>query len=239
MEEAIRQRSVHNQIENSYFEVKPDTLQPRESSDPFVGENPIIYELEEYTRFQTLRETIVEILEHVWIKTGGNGADEIMVYLPGESSSSQNGTNRAMVVADGILVPDHAPFLDYDARNIQTVKVIRQTYQLGGTEYKGVLVIETTDRQYAANWESAYGTRFPYLAPAALKTYFRQGAPSPHIPDFRYQLLWEPNIQLQGPLRSFPFVTSRVPGRYEVVLEGFTSYGKPISLKTYFEVKEE
>jgi len=239
MQEAIRQRSVHNQIENSYFEVKPDTLRPREASDPFEGETPTVYKLEDYTRFPTLRETIVEILEHAWIKRGENDADDIMVYLPGESSGAQYGAKRALIVADGILVPDHAAILEYDARKINTVKIIRQNYQLGGTEYKGVLVIETTDRQYEANWESEYGTRFSYLPPAPRKAYFRQGAPSAHIPDFRYQLLWEPNIELEGPAKAFAFFTSQVPGRYKVVLEGFTTYGKPVSLKTYFEVAEK
>ena len=238
MAEAIRKRSVHNQIENSYFEVKPDTLQPREMSDPFEGETPITYSLDDYTRFPTLRETIVEILEHVWVRRGENDADDIMVYLPGESASNRNDTKRAMVVADGVLVPDHAAFLEYDARKITTVKIIRQNYQLGGTEYKGVLVVETLDGQFEANWDSEYGTRFSYLPPIPRKAYFRQGAPLPHIPDFRYQLLWEPNIELQGPSTSFRFFTSQVPGRYEVVLEGFTTYGKPISLKTYFEVTE-
>jgi hypothetical protein len=238
MEEAIRQRSIHNQIENSFFEVKPDTLQQRESSDPFEGEAPIVYELEEYTRFRTLRETIVEILEHVWIKSGGKQADEIMVYLPGESAWNAYGSIKAMVVADGILVPDHAAFLEFDARQIKTAKVIRQNYQLGGTEYKGVLVIETNDQQYETSWESIYGTRFSYLRPLPPKRYFRQGSPSPHIPDFRYQLLWEPKIRLEGPGKVFTFYTSQVPGRYEIVLEGFTTYGKPISLRTYFEVGE-
>jgi len=237
--EVIRERSVHNQIENSYFEVKPDTLQPREATDPFEGETPIIYKLEDYTRFPTLRETIVEILEHVWVRRGDDDADDIMVYLPGESASTQNDPKRAMVVADGILVPDHAAFLEYDARKIQTIRIIRQKYQLGGTEYKGVLVVETLEGQFGANWESEYGTRFPYLPPSPRKAYFQQGKPSAHIPDFRYQLLWEPHIELEGPSKSFTFYTSQVPGRYEVVLEGFTTYGKPISLKTYFEVEEE
>jgi len=239
MEGAIRQRSVHNQIENSYFEVKPDTLQPVETANLFEGETPAIYQLDDYTRFPSLRETIVEILEHVWIKRAGDDADEIMVYLPGESAGAAYGSKKAMVVADGILVPDHATFLEYDARKINTVKVIRQNYQLGGTEYKGVLLIETREGQYEDSWESESGTRFSYLPPVPRKAYFRQGTPLPHIPDFRYQLLWEPSIELNGPSKSLAFTTSQVPGRYEVVLEGFTSYGKPISLKTYFEVAED
>jgi hypothetical protein len=236
MQEVIRIRSIHNQIENSYFEAKPDTLQPRETPDPFEGETPAIYQLNDYTRFPTLRETIVEILEHVWVKKGDNREEAIMVYLPGETSSSQYGSNRAMVVADGILVPDHEAFLEYDARKIGTVKVIRQNYQLGGTEYKGMLVIETLDGQFRANWASDFGARFSYLPPALLKAYFRQDKPSAQIPDFRHQLLWEPDIRLDGSMEYFSFYTSQVPGRYVVALEGFTTYGKPISLNTYFEV---
>ncbi|NND80012.1 MAG: hypothetical protein HKN53_08935, partial [Maribacter sp.] len=57
------------------------------------------------------------------------------------------------------------------------------------------------------------------------------------VPDFRYQLLWEPQISMQDGEEVFEFYSSDVPGEYEIVLEGFTSYGKPISIRESFVVE--
>lgn len=56
-------------------------------------------------------------------------------------------------------------------------------------------------------------------------------------PDFRYQLLWLPELQLTDTQNKISFYTSDVPGTYEISLEGFTEDGKPIAVTNEFEVK--
>ncbi len=237
MAEVIRNRSIHNQIENNYFEVKPDTLIFNRTSDPFEGELPQVYELEDYTRFKTLRETIIEYIEYVWIKKDDDGTDTFYVREPMSREGTYYTTDPPLVVVDGILVPNHKALLGYDARKIKTIKVLRNKYQLGGQNYQGLVAIETIDNAYLENWDSAYGSRFSFLPTSPRKNYFRQATPSENIPDFRYQLLWEPTLALNGVAKTYSFLTSTVPGTYEVRLEGFTTFGKPISLKISFEVQ--
>ena len=57
------------------------------------------------------------------------------------------------------------------------------------------------------------------------------------IPDYRSQLLWEPNIELQRIVLRFDFFTSNNTGVYEISLEGFTFDGEPVSLKERFIVE--
>ena len=235
MAENIRKRSIHNQIENSYFEVKPDTLALAEASDPFDGQNPEIYELEDYTRFKTLRETFVEFIAFVWVKKDENGFETFFVREPGQSPDYT--PDPPLVVVDGILVPDRKVLLEYDARKIKSIKVLRDKYQLGGDNYQGMVAIETIDDMYLENWDSAYGSRFSFLPPALSKNYFRQSPGRMNVPDYRYQLLWEPEISIQGEGKSYSFYTSQVPGEYEIRLEGYTTYGKPISLSARFQVE--
>lgn len=237
MAEAIRKRSIHNQIENNYFEVKPDTLIFNETSDPFEGELPQVYELEDYTRFKTLRETIIEYIEYVWIKKDDDGTDTFYVREPMSREGTYYTTDPPLVVVDGILLPDRKSMLGYDARKIKTIKVLRNKYQLGGQNYQGMVAIETIDNTYLENWDSEYGSRFSFLPASPRKNYFRQISYSDTIPDFRYQLLWEPHISIQGVGNTYSFYTSQVPGTYEVRLEGFTTFGKPISLTTSFQVE--
>lgn len=235
----LLQRSVHNQIENSYFEVKPDTLQPVEAPDPFQGDVPMVFELDEYTRFPTLRETFVEVVNFVMVRKDAAGEDSFRVLPTVEQTGSLGDLDPPLVVMDGILVPNPGDLLEYDARLISTVKVLRGQYQIGGESYQGMVAMETIDAVYASGWESEFGERFSYLPPSSVKRYFRQAEPAAQVPDFRYQLLWEPDISIEGAGQAFTFLTSQVPGRYEVRLEGFTSYGKPISLLATLWVESE
>ncbi len=237
MAESIRERSIHNQIENSYFEVKPDTLAQAEAWDPFDGQNPETYELEDYTRFRTLRETFIEYIAFVWVKKDENGYETFFVRETGQSPDYT--PDPPLVVVDGILVPDRKVLLDYDARKVKSIKILRDKYQLGGENYQGMVAIETIDNVYLENWDTAYGSRFSFLPSSPRKKHFRQSPGKMNVPDFRYQLLWEPDISIEGASRTFTFYTSKIPGTYEVHLEGFTTFGKPISLKTYFQVREE
>jgi hypothetical protein len=237
MGEEIRQRSIHNQIENSYFEVKPDTLKAVVTVDPFEGEIPEVYELDDYTRFTTLKETLVEFIEYVWIKQDEDGEASFWVRQPDTPWDPDDTTDPPLVVVDGILVQDHNSLLGYDARKIKTIKVLRDKYQLGGVNYQGMVVIETIDATFLENWDSPHGTRFSFLPPSLEKNYFRQMKYSANVPDFRHQLLWEPKITIQGEGKSYSFYTSQVPGEYEIRLEGYTTYGKPISLSITFQVE--
>ena len=126
--------------------------------------------------------------------------------------------------------------LDYDARKIKIIKVLREQYQIAGETYQGMVAIQTIDGIYAQEWASDSGDRFSYLTPIPRKRYYRQSAKTGHIPDYRGQLLWEPDIELETEGKSFTFYTSQVPGTYEIVLEGYTSYGKPVSLKSTITV---
>jgi hypothetical protein len=235
----IRKRSIDNQVENSYFEAKPDTLEVPVASDPFEGEVPEVYNLEDYTRFATLEETLVELIEHVWVKQEDDGGATFWVRQPMAPRGPDYTTDPPLVVVDGILVPDHNGLLGYDARKIKTIRVLREKYQLGGESYQGMVVIETIDNTFSETWDVPLGTSFTFLPPSPRKNYFRQMAAPGNIPDYRSQLLWEPDITLQGGTQTYSFIASRLSGTYEVRLEGFTTYGKPITLKTYFQIEED
>jgi hypothetical protein len=237
MAEEIRRRSIYNQIENSYFEVKPDTLKFPLASDPFDGETPVVYELDDFTRFPTLRETLIEYVQFVWVKRDENGDETFWVRQPTARDGIDYTSDPPLVVVDGILVPEHNALLSYDARSIKTIRVLRGKYQLGGENYHGMVAIETLDNTFLESWDASRGARFSFLPPSPRKNYFRQAVKSEDVPDFRFQLLWEPNISLQGDLQKYTFYTSRLPGTYEVHLEGFTSFGKPISVRTSFIVE--
>ena len=59
------------------------------------------------------------------------------------------------------------------------------------------------------------------------------------IPDYRRILFWEPHVEVGDDELQFEFYTSDLTGEFEVVLGGFTTYGKPITIYKNIIVKEE
>ncbi|MNL81466.1 hypothetical protein D3C87_2085940 [compost metagenome] len=62
-------------------------------------------------------------------------------------------------------------------------------------------------------------------------------ADNARIPDFRNQLLWNPDVKLNKDSQT-SFYTSDVAGNYEIRLEGFAKNGTPVSIKELIEVKD-
>lgn len=238
MRGAIRERSIHNQIANSYNEITPDTVVAPGEEDPFFGEIPTVYNLDEFTRFPTLRETLVEIVQHVWIRRETDGSRTFWVRAPLDPAGSEYTEDPPLVTVDGVLITDHDALLDFDARRIRRIRVLREKKRLENRTYQGMVAIETIGGDFADTWSPPSGRVFPYNPPAPVKRYFRQGEGPSHHPDFRYLLFWEPRVELDSQLLEYRFRTSDVPGTYQIRLEGFTTYGKPVTLVAYIEVSE-
>jgi len=64
----IENRSVANQIENNYYKHKKDSLLSIPKTFPFYYPLQKEYVLDDYTRFPTLKETIIEVLNEVYYK---------------------------------------------------------------------------------------------------------------------------------------------------------------------------
>ncbi|MCP4977682.1 MAG: hypothetical protein GY931_16145 [Maribacter sp.] len=239
----ILQRSIHNQIENAFYGVKPDSIISIDKKDPFDGGTPEVFILDQYTRFNTLRETLVEIVENVWIKKLDNGKYTFWVREDLESYDNEYAADPPLVLVDGVFISNHDELLDYNANNIEKLSVLRDPLVLGSKEYHGMVVIKTIEGNFLESVPERKIASIPLSFPAANKNYYRQQYDQEvvskynRIPDFRYQLFWEPQFSIEKSEVSFEFYTSDVPGEYEIVLEGFTTYGKPISSRATFLVE--
>ncbi|MEW7291510.1 hypothetical protein [Aquimarina sp. 2304DJ70-9] len=239
LKDHIIDRSVHNQIDNSFFTVKPDTIQDSGNYLPFYGNHYTTYSLDEYTRFATVRETIVEIVDDVWMTkdAGGDKVFAVRGYYPTQEDYGY----KPLVIIDGIVEQEHEDFMEYDARKIKKISLVRDRYFLGTKIFEGVLIFETIEGNYSENLNKAYLLKTELLRPLAHKNYYKQQYGQEindydRIPDFRSQLLWEPSVTLSD-TKTIKFFTSDVAGDYEISLEGFTNDGVPVSLKKQFKVE--
>lgn len=241
MRNLILERSIYNQIENSYYSAKPDTLKTEQDSLPFYGfNNAEIYKLDDYTRFKTIKETFIEIITSARIRNDKDGNAEIEAY---PIEGAQNLDIPALLLVDGIYLQDTQRFIEYDALKVEEVQVIRNNYFYGSTTFQGIIAIQTINNDFLEGFTKDYVEKENIINSQLKKSYFKpdysQNRPdSGRIPDFRLQLLWEPNDNLlPNTTKQVEFYTSDVPGSYEISLEGFTTGGKAVSLTKLFTVE--
>ncbi|WP_299256632.1 hypothetical protein [uncultured Aquimarina sp.] len=237
LKDKIVKRSVYNQIDNVFYSVKPDTLQALTNAFAFHGTEIETYELDDYTRFGTVKETIVEVVESVWTKKDENENEVFVVrgYYPTVKKQSF----LPLLVVDGVFVQDHESIINYDARKIKSISFIQDRYYLGPQIFEGVVIIETIAGDYLNSINTSAKITLSSLQ--ASKKYFKQkysdDKSNNKIPDFRNQLLWQPNVKMTKGKSSIEFYTSDVVGDFEICLEGFKDNGFPISIKTYITVE--
>ncbi len=238
-------RSVHNQLENQFFSAKPDSVLLGFSIDPFDGGMPETLRLDEYTQFPTFEETLVELFSFAGYRKNGMGNDYIRIAQDFERYNEAYNNDPAIVLVDGVYIPNHEILKDFDARKIETISLIRDQFVLSGKNYQGMLSVKTYDGDFYLDYQPEVGINVDIKKPLDNKNYYKQfyaendslGYGS--IPDYRRLLLWEPHVEVKDEELQFEFYTSDLTGEFEVVFDGFTTYGKPISFKKIFVVREE
>lgn len=231
----ILQKSIHNQIENAYYKVKPDSVKSIEPINLFPEKKMQTYFLDEYTRFPTLKETIIEIIpEIVFKKTKEHSFFKIRL------NSKYN--ISPLVLLDGILIQNHEEIINYDSNKISEISYLKDEYIYGSRRFNGVIVIKTIDHVFKYREQGDYMKVIKLSKPQSIKKYFNQiyqaGNKYNRIPDYRSQLSWNPDVKLSNQKTIFTFYTSDVQGDFEISLEGFSKSGKAVSLKKMITVKD-
>ena len=230
----VKQKSLHNQIENAYNEVKQPFVKSEENNTSIFDENPnkIVYHLDDYTRFKTLKEVTVEILQDVWISE----KKDIYNFHVRDYNLEVDTDLKTLLIVDGFIVNNHADFVFFDALKIKTIEIVKEKYFFGAKKYQGIINIKTFNSAYKPYVK--VNNVFTLLKPIEEITFFSpnySSSKNEKIPDFRYQLYWNPSVKNTSD--NFSFYTSDVTGTFEIIVEGFTFDGKPICEKIFFSVK--
>lgn len=242
MKKYIVERSVHNQIENGYFGHKPDTVITSPPTFSYDHENMLIYNLDDYTRFKTIKETLVEIIDNVWSQKV-NDKNVFQVRTINGYDHSDLSNIKPLVVIDGVLIQDHDLLVNYDARKVKRISVMREKYVLGMDVYEGIIMFQTYNGDYKLPNQEEYIINTELFAPEIAKKYFKQTyspekrQATKHVPDFRYQLLWDPHFAIDEHYKTVSFYTSDIEGKFKISLNGFTEEGVSISISETFVVE--
>jgi len=197
------------------------------------------YDLDEYTRFSTISETILEFINKVRVIKVGDKR-RISVFLTEQLRYSP----RVLVLLDGVPIYDHEDILNYNPMYIKRINVYDKRYLFGGNDYESIVSFITREGNlpfFQLSSESQLlNYDFPQPTPVFLSSdYSADMAKNSRKPDFRHTLYWNPFVECSKAKNiNLSFYTSDLCGAFKVIVEGITSDGKMIKGVSYFQVPE-
>ena len=218
----------------------PDTLVeflPRRGSIFLSDELCKKYHLDDYRRFPTIRETLVEITPDLRIRKDIKGRPQIQTVLEGMVRDNTSFSGNMLVLIDGVPVKDIEKLLEFDAMLIGDILVYPYSYSLGNAIFGGVVDFVTKQGDISSfkfdrnvvivDWQ---GESYPVA-------YTCSDMPAGGD-DFRHTLYWHPQIDLpSGARKEIKVRTPSYPGTFRIVAEGVSEDGKPVRSETVLEVR--
>lgn len=237
----LQERSIELQVDNAYFTLKKDSILSKKPLEPFYDNLGTNYVLDDYTRFPTVRETFIEVIQTAAIRNVGDEHRFLVYNEYDPNGSAKFNSLDPLVLVDGILLQDNEELLNYSANNIWSIRVITEPYRYGPKIYSGLIAVTTKKNDFEPILKEGYVQKFktePALPEKiSYQPTYSENKNLARIPDYRVQLYWNPNIKLNPEDSSISFYTSDVTGLFKVTLEGYTNTGEFISVKNYFKVK--
>ena len=197
------------------------------------------YDLDEYTRFPTIAETILEYVTRLRVSRVDDRR-VITVYFEEEQQFMQKNT---LVLLDGVPIPerDHEELLlAFNPAYIKYLNIYEGRYVIGGNTYNCIVSFVT------------FQGDLPFIKLNSQMQLFNYDCPQPAVPfqspdhsvhsrkpDFRHTLYWNPFAEYGnggGQPATFSFHTSDVCGTFKVTVEGITTDGKMVRSVTRFRV---
>lgn len=235
--EALIERCLGVQIYSSLLVDSLSIYQSEDISGQLDSFTPIsTYYLDEYTRFNTLRETILEFVKGVRISK----TDDKTVIKILQPDFKQFSNLRTLVLLNGVPISDHEKILDFNAQLIYAIHRYSGLYTFGGEVYDGILSFMT----YKCSLQDICLDRnsrlffyeFPQEKPVFISPiYSSEEQIKSRIPDFRHTLYWNPEIT--PTTRTVSFYTSDMDGVYCITLQGVSAKGEMMKLQSEFIVK--
>ena len=233
----IEERSTASQIQNAYYQIKKDSLVTEAVMNPFFTTIEKSYVLDDYTRFPTLKENIVEVIVELYYRRN-NGKYQLHIR---NNQKDLEMYGPPLVLVDGLLIQDPSDLFDYNMANVNRVSLITEPYVYGPNLYGGLVSFETKNNEFSENYAKKYLKTTEIQRPNPEKVYnnpdYSPGNKLQRVPDYRYQLLWKPDIKLDTKEETLSFYTSDIKGNFEVILEGFTENGQPVYVSKNITVK--
>ncbi|MBO7249437.1 MAG: hypothetical protein J6U88_05100, partial [Bacteroidales bacterium] len=221
MERALVERGRRMQISRRF---EADTLWEmcHKKDNSFLGNTPpLVYNLDDYTRFQNLEEVLREYVDFVRVRRSG-GVEEIKVLWESQT--------KCLALLDGIPISDHSVILGIDQHLIKQIVVYPKRYMLNHLMFDGVVNFITYKGDMAGvrlprnvSIVEFNGVSWPQ-AFLGMKAASEKG-----YPNFLSTIYWNPIVEIPANGEfEFKCILPQYEGKFKVVIEGLTENGREV-----------
>ena len=194
------------------------------------------YHLDDYTRFPSVREILVEILPELRLRTD-KGDKSLVLTVSDAGNMHFDRTRNILVMMDGVILSDIDLLLDFDAMLLEDIDIYDQAFLVGRTPFNGIVNF-ITKNNYVTALHFPSNVRVVDFQGVSYPVAYRGAVPEGDGPDLRQLLFWHPLLKIEGG-RGYRIEihTPGYAGRFKAVAEGFTEDGKPVRQEVVFEVE--
>ena len=237
MRDRLEYRGTASAIENAFASDTLYSLLPARYHVNFGNEEGIRYALDDYTRFPTMSEVIVEFIPELRARRNDDGGTDILVKLQDLYKATRYARGSTLVLLDGTPIFNQNRIMDYDPLLVESINIYPYVYYIGSRSFEGVVNMITYKRNLPS-MEFDPNVRIVEYEGASLPLAYTCTNLDSSYPDYRQVALWEPVVDLDaGSSTTLGCRIPAHPGRYVVTLEGFYEDGKPVSCSSVIDVR--
>ncbi len=239
MEDILLARSISNQVENTYsIDKKRKYLSGNTDTASFYGRADKVYNLDDYTRFQTMEEVLREYVEDVRVrKEGTKFTFKVRNRLFGTYFEED-----PLILLDGIPIADASKIVALDPLKIRRIEVVTHNTYVGSSVFEGIVNVKSYNGEIGATQIDPNALVVEFEGLQQQRTFYSpayesETARDSHIPDFRNVLYWTPQMKLgTDGVSRVNFFSSDLKGKFAVIVQGISKNGLPGRAVSFFEV---
>lgn len=197
---------------------------------------PVHYHLDDYTRFHTIDEILVEFIPELRIHTF-LGKPAIQMTVRDAQSRRRENRDNILVMLDGVVISDISLLRNMDAMLLEDIDVYTQDVALGGISYNGVVNF-VSRKNYVRTLDFPASVRVLDFQGVSYPLAYLGGVDSGTEKDLRQLLFWHPALELTaGQGFKIDLQAPSYEGRFRLVAEGLTADGEPVHQEFLFKVQ--
>lgn len=238
MKDALYTRGMQMQIAKRFEDNASYDLMDMRNHSFYGAVEPIVFNLDDYTRFPLMTEVVREYVTNLRIRKEDGRRVFKVVWEAGDGVYKVSKGN-VLVLLDGVPMEDHSRIIDMDPLLVKQIVIYPRKFVLNYFAFDGIVKFNTYkgdmggmklgDNVAVLNHD---GVQYP-LAFTAGKVASDAG-----YPNYNNTIYWNPLVNLQGG-KSFNFncVLPAYKGEFRIVVEGLDSNGKEVYCTKTFTVE--
>ena len=225
-----------NRIYGTVFSKPPENiLQQSPVKKSFYGKPDIGLILDDYIKLPVMQEVFFELLPGISLRSH-KSVYEIVMMDPFTKSWQKI---KPILFIDGVMVNDATAIANLDPEIVERIDVITGKYFVGDFIFYGLVNVITRAGDFSCTTLPEQAVRLKYNVMDAEALFMEpENREQTNVPDFRNTLYWNPSVRpdKDGKLL-VNFRTSDNTGEYEIIVQGLTTDGKPLTGKKSIKVQ--